>query len=203
MSRGWTSRELGVGMSVLEELVAEDLALLEQLRRSGQGEQLDQVARMVGAADLIFLLASASAFPVACYLAYALTSLGLRNVLVTDVGGMLVEQLSSLTTKDLLFVVESGSCVPAMSRVIDSACKRGIPVALLAGSTPSVLSKYAQARVATHPSKKGTPRSLAVLMTLSLTLIVAVGRRRTANAKGTVALAQRSARAARVTARAG
>ncbi len=190
-------------MSVLEELVAEDLALLEQLRQSGQGEQLNQAASLLRAANMVYLLASAAAFPVACYLAYALTSLGVRNVLVSGVGGMLAEQLSSTTDKDLLFVVESGACPPAVSRAIAVASERGVPVAVLSGSTPSTWSKYADARLATHPSKKGTPRSLAVLMTLSVTLIVAVGRSNAGKAKGTVPLPERGVRLPRVTARAG
>ncbi len=190
-------------MSVLEELVAEDLALLEQLRQSGQGEQLNQVANLLRAADMVYLLASAAAFPVACYLAYALTSLGVRNVLVSGVGGMLAEQLSSATDKDLLLVVESGACPPPFSRAIAAASKRSVAIAVLSGSTPSTLSKYAGARLATHPSKKGTPRSLAVLMTLSLTLIVAVGRQHAAKAKVAAALPERGVRLPRVTACAG
>src|SRR5690606_31002395 len=87
---------------VLHQFVSNGMADLGALEDNVKSEHVIAAARMVVKAQRVFVLAQRRAFPVACYLSYALTQLDVRAQLLDGVGGMLQDNLRHLRAGDLL-----------------------------------------------------------------------------------------------------
>ena len=81
----------GGATGVLHQSVSDAIAELGHLEESVKAAQFNAAIRLIAGAPRIHVLAQRRAFPVACYLAYALSQLELRTHLLDGVGGMLSE----------------------------------------------------------------------------------------------------------------
>jgi DNA-binding MurR/RpiR family transcriptional regulator len=163
-------------LSVLEELVEQDIAALDQLLHSAPDKQMKALTQHLKQAHVVYLVASASSFPVACYFSYALGRWGVPSVLVSGIGGLLGEQLSSASTRDLLFAFELDAFNPTDLQSVARATKRGARLAVLTCNARSALAKLAHVCLVAPRARRGQPRSPAALMTLGVALTVAVGQ---------------------------
>jgi DNA-binding MurR/RpiR family transcriptional regulator len=90
---------------VLHRLVGDAIGELGHLEEAITAAQFDAAIRLLVAAPQIHVLAQRRAFPVACYLAYALSQLELRTHLLDSVGGMLGEFVRGIAPREALNVV--------------------------------------------------------------------------------------------------
>jgi DNA-binding MurR/RpiR family transcriptional regulator len=88
--------------SVLHQLVGESVTELEHLEESISQADMKAAVKLIATANRIHVLAQRRAFPVAGYLAYALSQLELRTHLLDGTGGMLRESLRSIAPGDVL-----------------------------------------------------------------------------------------------------
>ena len=163
--------------SLLDEFVQGDIVGLRSLLQQRQlGELLEQAFGLIAESDTVYLIGHRRSFPVTCYLSYAMSQMNVRNVLVDSVGGMFFQQASHVTPKDIIVAVSTKSYSPDVVQVVRDAAQRGVRVIAITDSPLSPLVEHATVSLAVAQPSVHLFRSLAVQMTLSITLIVGLGR---------------------------
>jgi DNA-binding MurR/RpiR family transcriptional regulator len=161
--------------AVLHDFVTDSIAHLSHLEEHVAPERLDHAVRLLAGAERIHVLAQRRAFPVACYLGYALAQLELPVQLIDGVGGMAREQARAIRPGDALVAVSFRNYSPEVIELAADAWRRGIDVVVITDSAVSPL-----ARSATVAFDLGDPsdrpfRSLVEPLCLAQALVVSVG----------------------------
>jgi DNA-binding MurR/RpiR family transcriptional regulator len=164
---------------VLHQFVSDAVAELGRLEESVGAADIERAADLICAAKSVYVLAQRRAFPVACYLAYALGQLELRTHLLDGVGGMLGETLRMIRPDDLLIVASFHSY---SQDVVDAAAnlhQRGVQVVALTDSALSPLKP--SATVCFELGERAQPafRSLVAPMCLAQALVISAGHKLT------------------------
>jgi DNA-binding MurR/RpiR family transcriptional regulator len=161
--------------AVLEEFVAEGIGSLERLNELVDPADLAKAVKALSAAQAIYVLGHRRSFPVAYYLAYALTQLELRAHLLDTVGGMLKEPARLIGPKDALLVVSFRNYTPEVVGIAGDCHGRGVPVIAITDHALSPLARTS--RVCFQIDERPTrpfPMLVAPLC-LAQALVVAVG----------------------------
>ena len=90
---------------VMHEFADSNILALEHLKSSVSKADLQRAVDMIAAANAVYIVGLRRSFPVASYLAYALRHVDKRAYLLDGFAGMLAEQSSMLTSKDLLIAI--------------------------------------------------------------------------------------------------
>ena len=165
------------GGGVLHQFVGDAVAELGRLEESVSAADLARAAELICAAKGVYVLAQRRAFPVACYLAYALGQLELRTHLLDGVGGMLGETLRVIGPDDLLIVA---SFQNYSQDVVDAAAKlhkQGVPVVALTDSALSPLKPAASVCFELGESAQAAFRSLVAPICLAQALVISAGHK--------------------------
>ena len=163
--------------ALLDEFVQADIVGLRTLLQQRQtAEQLEQAFALLAQAETVYLVAHRRSFPVACYLSYAMSQLNVRNTLVDGVGGMFFQQASHATSKDVIVAISTKSYSPDVVQAVREAAQRGVRVVAITDGPLSPLIEHATVGLAVAQPSVHMFRSLAVQMTLAITLIVGFGR---------------------------
>lgn len=163
------------GGRVLHQFVAESIGELQRLEEHVDAERLTAAAGILAAAPQIHVLAQRRAFPVACYLAYALNQLELRAHLLDGLGGMLNEFAHAIRPGDTLLVASFRNYTPA---VVDTAlaCRgRGVSVVAITDSALSPLKAAADVCFELGDDSSRPFRSLVGPLCLAQALVVSTG----------------------------
>src|SRR5688572_13674385 len=91
--------------AVLHDFVVDSINHLSHLEEHIDPATLDRAVKLLARARHTYVLAQRRAFPVACYLSYALGQLELPVTLVDGVGGMAREQAKPMRAGDALIAV--------------------------------------------------------------------------------------------------
>ena len=129
---------------VLHRFVGEATLELQQLEEHVDARRLDAAAAVLAAAPQIHVLAQRRAFPVACYLAYALMQLELRAQLLDGLGGMLGEFAHGIRPGDALLVASFRNYTPAVVETAAQCRARGVTVIAITDSALSPLKPAAR-----------------------------------------------------------
>jgi DNA-binding MurR/RpiR family transcriptional regulator len=163
--------------ALLEQFVEADVVGLRRLQQNKRlGTLLDQSFKLITDSETVYVVAHRRSFPIACYLAYALSQMNVRNVLVDGVGGMFMQQVGHATNRDVIIAISSKAYSPDVAQVVREAKQRGVKVIALTDSPLSPLAEHADVSLEVQQAAVGLFRSLAVTMTLAVTLIVGLGR---------------------------
>jgi DNA-binding MurR/RpiR family transcriptional regulator len=174
---GAHSDDLRDGAALLSRFVEADTLGLQRLCEQRRlGALVDQAIQMLASTDSVYLVAHRRSFPVAFYLSYALSQMGVRNVLVDGVGGLFLQQASQATPRDVVFAISTKSYSPDVVQVVRESAQRGVRVIALTDSPLSPLVEHASISLEVQQASLQMFRSLAVPMTLAVTLIVGLGR---------------------------
>lgn len=164
------------GASLLDQFVQADIVGLQRLSQQRRtGELLEQAIKLIADSDTVYIVAHRRSFPVACYLAYAMSQMNVRNVLVDSVGGMFFQQVSHATPRDVVFAISSKAYSPDVVQVVRESAQRGVPIIAVTDSPLSPLAKHADVSLEVQQASVAMFRSLAVTMTLAITLVVGLG----------------------------
>ncbi|WP_129645144.1 MurR/RpiR family transcriptional regulator [Peristeroidobacter agariperforans] len=90
---------------VMHEFADSNILALEHLKSSVRKADLERAVDMIAGANAVYIVGLRRSFPVASYLAYALRHVDKRAYLLDGVAGMLAEQSTMLTSKDLLIAI--------------------------------------------------------------------------------------------------
>jgi DNA-binding MurR/RpiR family transcriptional regulator len=138
---------------------------------------LTQAVALIARAPRLYLLAARRSFPVAAYLAYALSQLDRPVQLLDGIGGMNREMASRIEGDEVLVALSFRNYTGEVIEIADSCRARGVHVV---GITDSTLSPLARASTLTFAlgDDGGVPfRSLVEPIVLAQALVVAVGHR--------------------------
>lgn len=164
---------------VLHDFIGEAIGELGHLEDNLRAADLSSAVQLICGAARVHVLAQRRAFPVAAYLAYALSQLELKTYLLDGVGGMLSQNLRSIEVQDVLLVA---SFQNYSTDVVDAAASvhaRGVPVIAITDSSLSPLK--ASSRVCFELGVGDNPafRSLVAPLCLAQALVVSAGHRLT------------------------
>jgi len=165
----------GDALGVLSSFVDEGTTSLELLLEHTPAAALDDAVDLLAGAEDIYLLAERRAFPVACYLAYALARLERRAHLLDGTGGMLPQQVSVVRDCDALVAASFPPFSPQVAEVFVACHQRGVPTIAITDSPVSPLALEASVAFHIKQQEEGTFRSLVAPMCLAQSLVVALG----------------------------
>ena len=186
--------------SVLHRCVGEAVDELRQLEEHVDGEALGVAVRLLAGAPQIHVLAQRRAFPVACYLAYALNQLELRAHLLDGLGGMLAEFAHTLQAGDVLLAASFRNYTPAVVETALACRARGVSVIAITDSALSPLKPAADVCFELGDDSSRPFRSLVGPLCLAQALVLSTGHHlaATASRKGAGGNGKRTARRATV-----
>ena len=161
--------------AVLREFVNESIASLNHLGEHITAKKLEEAIRVISGADRIHVLAQRRAFPVACYLTYALSQLELPVSLMDGVGGMVRDQALGIRQGDVLIAVSFRNYSPDVIALAAECKKRGVAVVVITDSTVSPLQRYATVAFDLGDHGDQPFRSLVEPMCLAQSLVVSIG----------------------------
>ena len=164
-------------LGFLADLVARDVASLQELLASMELAALAQAADLIEAADTIYLLGQLRSAPVVELLRYVLTMLGKRTVLLDASGGLATHMAKVARPTDVLFVVSFRFYATEVVNVAEETAARGVPILAITDSTLSPYAKLAQVLFAVPEHEYTFSRSLAAPMCLAQALCVALAAR--------------------------
>jgi DNA-binding MurR/RpiR family transcriptional regulator len=163
--------------ALLEQFVEADVVGLRRLQQNKRlGMLLDQAFKLITDSDTVYVVAHRRSFPIACYLAYALSQMNVKNVLVDGVGGMFMQQVGHASSRDVIIAISSKAYSPDVAQVVRESKQRGVKIIAMTDSPLSPLAEHADVSLEVQQAAVGLFRSLAVTMTLAVTLIVGLGR---------------------------
>ena len=161
-------------MAFLGDLVARDVASLQELLASVDAAALAMAADMMEAADTVYLIGQLRSAPVVDLLRYVL---GKRTVLLDASGGLATHMAKVARPTDVLFVVSFRFYATEVVNVAEETAARGVPIIALTDSTLSPYSKLARILFAVPEHEYTFSRSLAAPMCLAQALSVALAAR--------------------------
>lgn len=164
-------------MGFLADLVARDVASLQELLASMDAGALAMAADMLEAADTVYLIGQLRSAPVVDLLRYVLTMLGKRTVLLEASGGLATHMAKVARSTDLLFVVSFRFYATEVVNVAEETAARGVPILAITDSTLSPYAKLAKILFAVPEHEYTFSRSLAAPMCLAQALCVALAAR--------------------------
>jgi DNA-binding MurR/RpiR family transcriptional regulator len=164
-------------MAFLADLVARDVASLQELLATVDATALATAADMMEAADTVYLIGQLRSEPVVDLLRYVLTMLGKRTVLLDASGGLTTHMAKVARPTDVLFVVSFRFYATEVVNVAEETAARDVPIIALTDSTLSPYAKLARILFAVPEHEYTFSRSLAAPMCLAQALCVALAAR--------------------------
>jgi DNA-binding MurR/RpiR family transcriptional regulator len=161
--------------AVLRDFVSDSIAHLSHLEEHVEPGWLEAAVQLLARSGRIHVLAQRRAFPVACYLAYALAQLELPVTLLDGVGGMLKEQARGLKQGDVLLAVSFRNYSPDVIELAADCFRRGIAVIVITDSPVSPLTQSATVAFNLGDASDRPFRSLVEPLCLAQALVVSVG----------------------------
>ena len=174
----------GGDAEVLPRFVGEAIGELQQLEEHVDSARLAAAAKILANAPQIHVLAQRRAFPVACYLAYALNQLELQAHLLDGLGGMLGEFAHTIRAGDALLVASFRNYTPAVVETALAGRARGVSVIAITDSALSPLKPAADDCFELGDNSTRPFRSLVAPLCLAQALVVSTGHHLAAGATG-------------------
>jgi len=162
---------------VLHQFVGEAVDELRQLEEHVDPKALAAAAKLLAGAPQIHVLAQRRAFPVACYLAYALNQLELRAHLLDGLGGMLDGFARGIAKGEVLLVASFRNYSPAVVETAHACRARGVAVVAITDSALSPLKPAADVCFELGDDSSRPFRSLVAPLCLAQALVVHTGQR--------------------------
>ena len=160
---------------VLHQFVDEAVGELRQLEDNVDADAIGAAARVLVEAPQIHVLAQRRAFPVACYLAYALNQLELPARLLDGLGGMLNEFAHGIRAGDALLVASFRNYSPAVVETAQACRARGVSVIAITDSRLSPLKPAADLCFELGDDSTRPFRSLVGPLCFAQALVVSTG----------------------------
>ena len=161
--------------AVLHDFVADSINHLSHLEEHIEPERLERSVKLLARAGHIYVLAQRRAFPVACYLSYALGQLELPVTLLDGVGGMVREQSKAMRPGDALIAVSFRNYSPDVIELAADAHRRGVAVVVITDTAVSPLARSATVAFDLGDASDRPFRSLVEPLCLAQSLVVSVG----------------------------
>lgn len=164
-------------LGFLRDLIVRDIASLQDMLSQYANEDLAKAVSLMEAADVIYLIGQLRSAPIVDLLAYILTMLGKRCVLLDRSGGVATHMARAAKPTDLLMAVSFRFYATEVVNVVDEVSARGVPIVAISDSTLSPIARNATVLFAVPEHEYTFSRSLAAPMCLAQALTVALAAR--------------------------
>lgn len=141
-------------------------------------ESFDNVAALLAGAEIIYLVGSKRAYPITTYMAIALAKLGIRNVLVDNVGSSAFDQIGGATARDVMLTVTFSPYNSITADIAAAGVQAGVTLVAITDSALSPVVPMCSAWIEVVESDFAGFRSTAATLTIATALMLAVGRLR-------------------------
>jgi DNA-binding MurR/RpiR family transcriptional regulator len=175
MRRGAKAGGRRSSAGVLHQLIGDAIGELARLEENLRADDMKAAVKLLAAARHIHVLAQRSAFPVACYLAYALNELELPVRLLDGVGGMLHEFARGIVNGDVLLAASFRNDSPDVVAAAGACRERGAKVIAITDSMLSPLGPLADVCLELGDHSQQPRRSLVAPLCLAHALVVGTG----------------------------
>ena len=161
----------------LGDLVARDIATLQDLYNDTAEDDLAQAAELLEQAGTIYLVGQLRSAPIADFLRYVLTMLDRQVVLLDANGGLATHMARVMRPGDVLFATAFRFYAKEVVSIVEDAHARAIPVIAISDGTLSPLAKCARVLFSIPEGEYAFSRSLAAPMCLAQALMVTLAAR--------------------------
>ena len=150
---------------------------LQSLRKTVKDEDIEKAASIMLESDVVHIAAQRRSFPIGTYLTYALSHLGVPNMLLDGVGGMFPEQGKNIRNGDVLLAISFSPYAHEVLKLAGNVKEQGIPVIVISDSILNPLGLFSDVCMEVEETEIFGFRGviLSALMCLSLSLVVELG----------------------------
>ena len=150
---------------------------LQSLRKTVKDEDIEKAASIMIESDVVHIAAQRRSFPIGTYLTYALSHLGVPNILLDSVGGMFPEQGKNIRKGDVLLAISFSPYAHEVLKLAGNVKEQGIPVIVISDSILNPLGLFSDVCLEVEETEVFGFRGviLSALMCLSLSLVVELG----------------------------
>ena len=147
---------------------------LQSLRKTVKDEDIEKAASIMIESDVVHIAAQRRSFPIGTYLTYALSHLGVPNMLLDSVGGMFPEQGKNIRKGDVLLAISFSPYAHEVLKLAGNVKEQGIPVIVISDSILNPLGLFSDVCMEVEETEIFGFRGviLSALMCLSLSLVV-------------------------------
>jgi DNA-binding MurR/RpiR family transcriptional regulator len=162
---------------ILTNLVARDIATLQDLATGIEEEDLKRAVEILAEADTIYLVGQLRSEPIVLFVRYVLTMLRRKVTLLDAGGGLATEMAKVIQSRDCLLAVSFRFYAKEVVGIVELACQAKVPVIAISDSTLSPLAKSASVLFSIPEDEYTFSRSLAAPMCLAQALMIALATR--------------------------
>ncbi len=163
---------------LVEGFLAASAASLARVRDRLDISRLDEMARTLAAAEMIYLAGSKRAFALVSYASLALANLGVRNIALDNVGATAFEVLHVATPRDALLAVSFTPYNSITPELAASAAQIGVPILSLTDSAFSPLAPLSRAYVEVVEESFSGFKSLSGALAVAMALVLRIAQLR-------------------------
>lgn len=162
---------------LMQEFAASNIIALEHIKDTIDGGLLEKSVDLMERAAAVYLIGLRRSFPVAAYMAYALRHVDKPVHLIDGLAGMLVEQSSMISKKDLLFAISFRPYAGETAKIVTQAKAAGARVIAISDSQLSPVSREADISFDIKDAEVRQFRSLTGSLCLAQTLVISYAHR--------------------------
>ena len=155
---------------VLRAFSQANIMSLEHLQADADSLPLRQAIRLIQNARMVHVVGLRRSFAVAAYLSYALNRVGQSTVLITGMGGAIIEQARTATAQDVLIAISFPPYASDTLEVCEQVRLRGAKRLCITNSVMSPIAKDADLVLEVNDAELKGFRSLTSAMCLAQTL---------------------------------
>ncbi|MFC4313730.1 MurR/RpiR family transcriptional regulator [Steroidobacter flavus] len=157
---------------VMHEFADSNILALEHLKSSVRKADLERAVDMIAGANAVYIVGLRRSFPVASYLAYALRHVDKRAYLLDGVAGMLAEQSTMLTSKDLLIAISFQPYAAETVEIVGSTREQKAKIIAITDSRLSPIAGPSDLVFEIKDAEVRQFRSLTASLCLAQTLVI-------------------------------
>jgi DNA-binding MurR/RpiR family transcriptional regulator len=157
---------------VLHEFADSNILALEHLKSSVRKTDLERAVELIRAANAVYIVGLRRSFPVASYLTYSLRHVDKRAYLLDGVAGMLAEQSSMLTAKDLLIGISFHPYAAETVEIVAAGREQKAKIIAITDSRLSPIASAADLYFEIKDAEVRQFRSLTASLCLAQTLVI-------------------------------
>ena len=169
--------ELLPPLALLQEFAEGNIIALEHLKDAVRREDLEKAVDYIDEAETVNLVGLRRSFPVAAYMAYALRHVEKRAHLLDGLAGMLTEQSTMLSERDLLIAISFRPYAKETAEIVARAKSVGSRIVAVSDSLVSPISREADVSFEIKDAEVRQFRSLTASLCLAQTLVISYAYR--------------------------
>ncbi|MFQ6017374.1 MAG: MurR/RpiR family transcriptional regulator [Kiloniellaceae bacterium] len=164
-------------VALLDSFAEAAIHALHHLREGTRPDLLAQAIDLLVQARTVHVVGQRRSFPVAAYLAYALSQLERQVTLIDSVGGMALEQARAISKDDALIAVSFRTYSPDTLGVVQLAREYRASIVAITDGPLSPLAALSDVCLEVEEAQVQAFRALSATMCLALALVVSLGHR--------------------------